>query len=375
MLAAWGAFGKGAGWPDVICPINGGLGRMGWLADRGAASGAHRSKRPQTIIAGEETPESWYKPMMQHQESGHPHGHDHSGHGHAHAPRTFGLAFAIGAALNLVLVLAEVGFGFLSNSLALISDGVHNFSDVLGLLLAWGGMWLATRRPSGSHTYGYRSASILAALGNSALLFVATGAIIIEAMRRFAEAPPVASGTVLWVAGAGIVINTATALMFLGGRKQDLNTKSAFLHMASDAAVSLGVVIAALLIGWTGWLWLDPAVSILIAAVILWSSWRLMREALNLALDAVPGGIDRKAVESYLASLPDVSEVHDLHIWAMSTTETALTVHLVRPLAEVDDQFLADTAHELEHRFSIHHATIQIESGDGECRLAPAHVV
>ena len=312
---------------------------------------------------------------MQNQNSDRTHGHDHSGRGHGHAPKTFGAAFAAGAALNLALVVAEVAFGFLSNSLALISDGVHNFSDVLGLLLAWGGSWLATRQPSGSRTYGYRRASILAALGNAALLFAATGAIIIEAMQRFAEAPPVASDTVLWVAGAAIVINAATALLFIRGRKHDLNIGGAFLHMAGDAAVSLGVVIAALLIGWMGWQWLDPAVSIVIAAVILWTSWGLMREALNLALDAVPGGINRGAVESYLASLPDVSEVHDLHIWAMSTTETALTVHLVRPRTEVDDLFLADTAHELEHRFSIHHATIQIETGKRECRLAPTHVV
>jgi cobalt-zinc-cadmium efflux system protein len=212
---------------------------------------------------------------------------------------------------------------------------VHNLSDVLGLLLAWGGLWLARRQPSDSRTYGYRRASILAAIGNPALLFAATGAITMESIRRFVEAPPVASAMVLWVAGAAIVINTATALLFLGGREHDLNIKSAFLHMAGDAAVSLGVVIAALLIGWTGWLWLDPAVSIVIAVVILWSSWGLMREALNLALDAVPGGINRGAVESYLASLPDVSEVHDLHIWAMSTTETALTVHLVRPRTEI----------------------------------------
>jgi cobalt-zinc-cadmium efflux system protein len=313
--------------------------------------------------------------MMQHQDSDHTNGHDHGGRRHVHAARTFGAAFAVGAALNLALVVVEVGFGFLSNSLALISDGVHNFSDVLGLLLAWGGSWLATRQPTGSRTYGYRRASILAALGNAALLFTATGAIIIEAMRRFAEAPPVASGTVLWVAGAAIVINTATALLFIRGRKHDLNIGGAFLHMAGDAAVSLGVVIAALLIGWTGWLWLDPAVSIVIAAVILWSSWGLMREAFNLALDAVPAGINRGTVESYLASLPDVSEVHDLHIWAMSTMETALTVHLVRPRMELDDRFLADTAHELEHRFRIHHATIQIETGERECRLAPTHVV
>jgi cobalt-zinc-cadmium efflux system protein len=312
--------------------------------------------------------------MMQQEESGY-NEHSHSGHGRSHAPKSFGAAFAAATALNLGLVLAELVFGILSNSLALISDGVHNFSDVLGLLLAWVGSWLATRQPTASRTYGYRRASILAALGNAALLFVATGAIMIEAVRRFAEAPPIASGMVLWVAGAAIVINSATALLFLGGRERDLNIKSAFLHMAGDAAVSLGVVIAALLIGWTGWLWLDPAVSIMIAVVILWGSWGLMREALNLALDAVPGGIDRDAVESYLASLPDVSEVHDLHIWAMSTTETALTVHLVRPRTEMDDQFLAETADELEHRFSIHHATIQIETGDRECHLAPINVV
>jgi cobalt-zinc-cadmium efflux system protein len=312
---------------------------------------------------------------MQHQDSDNIHKHDHSGRGHGHAPKTFGGAFAIGTALNLALVLAEVAFGFLSRSLALISDGVHNFSDVLGLLLAWGGSWLATRQPRGPYTYGYRRASILAALGNAALLFVATGAIIIEAMRRFAEAPPVASGTVLWVAGAAILINMATALLFLGGREHDLNIRSAYLHMAGDAAVSLGVLIAALLIGLTGWLWLDPAISAVIAGVILWNSWGLMRDALNLALDAVPGSISRGAVESYLASLPNVSEVHDLHIWAMSTTETALTVHLVRPRTAVDDRFLADTAHELEYRFGIHHATIQIESGDGECHLASTHVV
>jgi cobalt-zinc-cadmium efflux system protein len=311
---------------------------------------------------------------MPHKDSGH-NQHSHGGHGHVHAPKSFGAAFAIGTAFNLGLVLAELVFGFLSNSLALISDGVHNFSDALGLLLAWAGSWLATRQPTASRTYGYRRAPILAALSNAALLFVATGAIIIEAVRRFAEALPVASGTVLWVAGAAIVINMATALLFLGGREHDLNIKSAFLHMAGDAAVSLGVVIAALLIGWTGWLWLDPAVSIVIAVVILWASWRLTREVLNLALDAVPGGIDRGAVESYLANLPDVIEVHDLHIWAMSTTETALTVHLVCPHAEVDDRFLADTAHALEHRFSIDHATIQIETGDGECRLAPTHIV
>jgi cobalt-zinc-cadmium efflux system protein len=308
---------------------------------------------------------------MGHEHQHHPHAHEHS-----HAPRDFGFAFAIGTALNLALVIAQITFGLRSNSLALISDGVHNFSDVLGLLLAWGGSWLATREPTASRTYGYRRASILAALGNAALLLVATGGLLLEAAQRLVSAPPaVASGTVLWVALAAIAINTATALLFLRGREQDLNIRGAFIHMAGDAAVSAGVVIVALLIGQTGWFWLDPLASIAIGVVILWSSWGLLREALNLALDAVPEGVDPAAVEAYLASLPGVTEVHDLHIWGMSTTETALTAHLVRPASQTDDRFLDEIAHELEHRFRIHHATVQIETGEGECRLAPANVV
>ena len=304
------------------------------------------------------------------------HDHSHHAHDHSHASRDFGAAFALGASLNLALVVAQMTYGWWANSLALISDGVHNFSDVLGLLLAWGGSWLATRRPTASRTYGYRRASILAALGNAALLLVATGGLLLEAAQRLMSAPPeVASGTVIWVALAAIVINTATALLFLRGREQDLNIRGAFIHMAGDAAVSLGVVIVALLISQTGWSWLDPAASIAIGVVILWSSWGLLRAALNLALDAVPEGVDPAAVEAYLTTLPGVSAAHDLHIWGMSTTETALTVHLVRPSAQSDDRFLAGIAHELEHRFRIHHATIQIESGDGECRLAPANVV
>ena len=300
--------------------------------------------------------------------------HDQS-HGHDHAPKNFGVAFAIGAVLNLGLVLAELTYGLLSNSLALISDGVHNFSDVLGLLLAWGGSWLATRRPSASRTYGYRRASILAALANAALLLVATGGLLVEALQRLAEPQPVATDTVLWVASIAIVVNTATALLFLRGRAYDLNIRGAFLHMAADAAVSLGVVIAALLIERTGWFWLDPAASIAVGFVILWSGWGLMRDALNLALDAVPAGIDPSAVETYLASVSGVTEVHDLHIWAMSTTETALTAHLVRPDAGWDDTLLADIAHELDHRFTIQHATIQFETGALECRLSSNQVV
>lgn len=307
---------------------------------------------------------------------GHDHEHHLHAHDHSHAPRDFGGAFAIGTALNLALVIAQLTYGLKSNSLALISDGVHNFSDVLGLLLAWGGSWLATRQPTASRTYGYRRASILAALGNAALLLVATGGLLLEAAQRLAGAPPaVASGTVLCVALAAIVINTATALLFMRGREQDLNIRGAFIHMAGDAAVSAGVVVVALLIGQTGWLWLDPAASIAIEIVILWSSWGLLREGLNLALDAVPAGVDPAAVQAYLASLSGVTEVHDLHIWGMSTTETALTAHLVRPASQTNDRFLADIAHELEHNFRIHHATIQIETGEGECRLAPPHVV
>jgi cobalt-zinc-cadmium efflux system protein len=308
-----------------------------------------------------------------HHDRGHDHHHRHGAH-HA-APTSHSAAFAIGTALNLAFALVELGVGFFANSLALISDALHNFSDVVGLLLAWGAAWLATWRPTASHTYGYRRVSILAALGNAALLFAATGAILTEAVRRLLAPEPVEAGLMLWVAAIGIAINTATALMFMRGRHHDLNIRGAFLHMIGDAAVSFGVVVAALLIGWTGRLWLDPAVSVAVAAVILITTWGLTRDALNLAVDAVPAGVDRQAVEKYLAGLPGVTEVHDLHIWAMSTTETALTVHLVRPNASLDDDLLNETCHTLDHRFGIHHATIQIEAGVHECRLAPDHVV
>jgi cobalt-zinc-cadmium efflux system protein len=310
-----------------------------------------------------------------HHHHGHDHGH-HRHHGSHHAaPTSHRAAFAIGTALNLAFALTELGVGVFANSLALISDALHNFSDVVGLLLAWGAAWLATWRPTASHTYGYRRVSILAALGNAALLFAATGAILTEAVRRLLEPEPVATGLVLWVAAIGIAINTATALLFMRGRHHDINIRGAFLHMVGDAAVSLAVVVAALLIGWTGRLWLDPAVSLAVAAVILATTWGLTRDALNLAVDAVPPGIDCDAVRAFLAGLPGVTEVHDLHIWAMSTTETALTVHLVRPDAGLDDRLLNDTCHTLDHRFGIHHATIQIEAGVHECRLAPDHVV
>ena len=307
----------------------------------------------------------------------HNHSHDHGGddHSHSHAPTSFGPAFAIGTALNLVLVLAQFGFGYLSNSLALISDAVHNLSDVVGLLLAWGASWAGQRLPTARRSYGYGRASILAALANAALLLVATGAIIIEAVRRFAESQPVESNTVMLVAGIGIVVNAATALMFMRGRAHDLNIASVFAHMAGDAVLSLGVVITAFLIGIIAAFWLDPLMSVVLAATIFLSSWRLMRDAMNMALDAVPPGLDPVAVHSYLATLPGVTEVHDLHIWAMSTTETALTVHLVRPDGRTDDAFMMETAHILEHRFRIRHSTIQVETGGQTCRLASPNVV
>jgi cobalt-zinc-cadmium efflux system protein len=293
-------------------------------------------------------------------------GHDHSHHGHAHAPADFGRAFAIGTALNLGFVALELGFGVWANSLALISDATHNFADVIGLLLAWGGSVLAKRRPSARRTYGFRRASILAALGNAVLLLVAVGAIGWEALQRLAQPQPVASGVVLWVAAAGILVNGATAMLFMRGHG-DLNVRGAFLHMAADAVVSLGVVIAALVIGWTGWLWIDPVVGLAVAGVILWSGWGLMRDSIDLAMDAVPRGVDRRAVETWLAGQPGVAGVHDVHIWAMSTTETALTAHLVRPRSQIDDRFLQATTAALRLRFGIVHVTLQVEAGD------PAH--
>jgi cobalt-zinc-cadmium efflux system protein len=304
------------------------------------------------------------------------HDHHHHDHGHAHAPAALDRAFAIGTALNLGFVVAEFVFGFLAHSLALIADAAHNFSDVIGLLLAWAATWLARRGPTEKHTYGFRRASIYAALANAALLFVAVGGIVIEALRRLADPEPVASLTVIVVAAIGIVINTMTALLFVRGQ-HDLNVRGAFLHMAADAVVSAGVVAAALAIMATGWQWLDRVASLAIAAVILVGTWSLAREAADLSMDAVPAGVDRAAVQTYLSGLDGVSDVHDLHIWAMSTTETALTAHLVRPGAGVDDRFLADVCMELSQRFGIGHATLQIESGDPAhpCRLAPQDVV
>lgn len=311
---------------------------------------------------------------MAHQHDQHDHSHAHGHAGHSHTPGSFGFAFAVGVALNTAFVVAELVFGYAANSLALISDAVHNFSDVIALLLAWVAGWLARKGPTEQYTYGYRRASILAALVNAGLVLIAVGGIAVEAITRIGEPAAVAGATVVVVAALGIVVNGGTALLFMRGRHGDLNIRGAFLHMAADAAVSLGVVVAAFVILLTGWLWVDPAISLCIAAVVLASGWGLARDSVNLALDGVPKGIELAGVRDYLGGLEGVTEVHDLHIWAMSTHETALTAHLVRP-GGYDDLFLHGICEELSHRFNIQHATLQIEAGSDVCRLAPAEVV
>ena len=322
-------------------------------------------------------PEHEHNHGEDHDHDEHDHGHARGGHGHSHAPKDFGRAFVIGTALNVGLVVAQVVFGLFAHSLALLADAGHNLSDVFGLLLAWWASHLVKTRPTARRTYGLGRSSILAALANAVFLLVAVGGITWEAVRRFSDPQPVAGGTVIWVAALGIAVNLGTALLFMSGRKGDLNVRGAFLHMAADAAVSAGVVLAGIAILFTGWHWLDPVTSLVINAVIVWGTWGLLRDSLNLALDAVPEGIDPQEVKSYLAGLPGVTAVHDLHIWAMSTTETALTAHLIKADAALDDELLAHTCEGLRDRFHIAHATLQMERGDAAhpCRLEPEEVV
>ena len=321
--------------------------------------------------------------MPPHSHHDHDHGHDHGHHhhgGHDHGPGVVtaspGRAFAIGAAINLAFVFIEAGYGFAANSMALLADAGHNLTDVLSLLVAWGGAYMTSRRPSQRYTYGLRSSSILAALFNALVLIFVVAGIAWEAVLRLTDPGPVGGLTVMVVAGIGILVNGGTALLFLAGRGGDINQRGAFLHLATDAAISAGVVVAGLVIMLTGWAWLDPAISLVISAFIVVGTWQLLRDAVNLALAAVPNGIDPQLVRAYLRGLPGVAEVHDLHSWAMSTTETALTCHLIMPDRRLSDVELADTANALKDKFGIGHMTLQVEAGNaGTCMLAPEHVV
>ncbi|MDZ4805531.1 MAG: cation diffusion facilitator family transporter [Candidatus Eisenbacteria bacterium] len=300
-------------------------------------------------------------------------------HAHGGELPARGRAFSIGIALNLGFVIVETVAGFTAHSLALLADAGHNLSDVLGLVIAWIAVVLGQRQATLRRTYGLKRSSIVAALLNSVLLLIAVGAIVAEAVRRFGDPRLPATGVLIWVAAVGVIINASTAVLFLRGRKEDLNIQGAFIHMAADAGVSLGVIVAAVAMGATGWTWLDPAVSLGIAGVILAGTWGLLKESLNLSLDAVPSAIDAEQVRKYLADHSEVTNVHDLHIWPLSTTEIAVTAHLVVSSGTERDRLLRSMTTDLIHRFGIHHVTLQVEavgpgSADckGGCRILPS---
>jgi cobalt-zinc-cadmium efflux system protein len=315
--------------------------------------------------------------MAEHDHHDHDHNHAHgAGHAHVHAPKDFGVAFAIGTALNLGFVIVEIVYGLLANSIALVADAGHNMGDVLGLVMAWVAMILARRAPSKTHTYGLRRGTILAALANAVLLLVTIGAIFVEGIRRLTHPSEVESVTIMVVAAIGIVVNGVTAWLFAAGRKGDINLRVAFMHMAGDALVSVGVVFAGAIILLTGWSWLDPLVSIAIAGMILVGTWGLLRDSVGMSLDAVPSGIEASQVTEFLKQQPGIMAIHDLHIWPMSTTETALTCHCLMPAGHPGDEFLVHLYQQLEKRFKIGHATIQVEvSPDIACALEPDNVV
>ncbi|USX26428.1 cation diffusion facilitator family transporter [Oxalobacteraceae bacterium OTU3CINTB1] len=319
------------------------------------------------------------KPAAKAHAHDHGHGHDHAhGHGHHHHgdPNTMGRAFAIAIVLNLGFVGVEFFYGFLANSTALMADAGHNLSDVLGLMLAWGAAILAKRLPNQRYTYGLRSTSMLAALFNAMLLMVACGGIAFEAVQQLAHPEPVGGFTVSVVAGIGILINGFSAWLFMSGSKDDINIRGAYLHMAADAAISLGVLVAGLIVRYSGWNWVDPAVSMVIVAIIVYSTWSLLKQSLRMMLAAVPDNVDRGEIEQFLRDRPGVTEVHDLHIWAMSTTETALTAQLVTPAGYPGDVAVDDITRQLREDFSIQHSTLQVRLGTTvhECCLQePAH--
>ena len=309
-----------------------------------------------------------------HDQDHHHHSHSHH-HDHSHVPANFDLAFGVGVVLNIGFLAVEVTYGLLANSLALLADAGHNLSDVAGLLLAWGAAWLSRRPPTGQRTYGFGRTSILAALANGMLLMLAIGAIGWEAIQRFGAPEPIQSRTVMIVAAIGIVINGLTALMFMRGRKDDINLRGAFLHMASDAGISAGVVVAGLAMGLTGWLWLDPVVSLVLVGVVALGTWDLLKDSAAMAIDQVPRGISRDAVHTYLIGLEGVTSVHDLHIWPLSTTSTALTAHLVCEDDHINDALTARIGEALKTQFKIDHPTLQFETGANPCPFEPDHVV
>ncbi|MFM0011848.1 cation diffusion facilitator family transporter [Paraburkholderia sediminicola] len=301
-------------------------------------------------------------------------GHSHSAHSHAHAPVPgHGRAFALAVGLNVAIVVVQAVYGVIAHSTALLADAGHNLSDVLGLLLAWGATWLAARRPSARYTFGYGSSSILASLANAGLLLFACGVIVAEAIGRLMNPAPVAGLVVFVVATVGVVVNGFSAWLFMRGQKEDLNIRGAFLHMAADAAISAAVAISGLVILYTNWTWLDPAMSLLVVAVVVAGTWGLLRDSVRMALDAVPPGVSLQDIRDYLAEQPGVTDVHDLHVWALSTTGNALSAHLVMPAGHPGDDSIDGIVITLRERFSMQHATLQVDLGTTEHRCAMDH--